>query len=246
MTAIRDIGGAPLPGGGQVRTGRLFRFSTALLQQDGTRPDLASFQLVQLIDLRSQGEDRSVLERAAVDQGVRYLNLPMEVARPADFASRMATWGDDPNAALTFLARTYRQIVDEHAATLAAAIRILAASGPAAFGCTGGKDRTGVLTALVHSLLGVPEDLILNHYAESAPSPGALLRAASQWSGMDLARLGAQAQLFSAPVETLAQALRHIDDGYGGVEPYLRDAGLEAQDLIDLRGALIQHHQFRY
>ncbi len=56
-------------------------------------------------------------------------------------------------------ANPYVYIVDEFGPSIAATFKLLAVDGalPAVFHCMSGKDRTGIVTALMLDLLGVPE-----------------------------------------------------------------------------------------
>ena len=62
-------------------------------------------------------------------------------------------------------------------AVLTEAIEVLAAPGalPAVIHCSAGKDRTGVLSALILAFLGVPDETIVEDYALSAAAMGRLL-----------------------------------------------------------------------
>ena len=68
-----------------------------------------------------------------------------------------------------FLTQRYREMLDVGADAIAAALRVLAdpRSYPAAFHCAAGKDRTGVLAALVLGVVGVPDDTIAVDYGLS-------------------------------------------------------------------------------
>lgn len=64
----------------------------------------------------------------------------------------------------------YRRIVDHRGVHLTGAVRALAAPGalPAVVHCSAGRDRTGLVAALVLSVVGVPYDEIAEDYARTA------------------------------------------------------------------------------
>src|SRR5436309_6252589 len=68
------------------------------------------------------------------------------------------------------LVDTYRLILDQRQEQLRQALATLAAPGglPAVVHCTAGKDRTGLIVALVLGLAGVPTTTIVEDYALSA------------------------------------------------------------------------------
>ena len=78
------------------------------------------------------------------------------------------------------LGSLYIQMLDVGAPALSESLRVLAdpAQVPAVFHCAAGKDRTGVLAAIVLSLLGVDEETIVGDYALTAAAMAAAGRAA--------------------------------------------------------------------
>ena len=64
----------------------------------------------------------------------------------------------------------YRSIVDDFGPQIAGTISALEDELPAGHGCAAGKDRTGIVTAFLHVLLGVPEEEAARRYVNGAPS----------------------------------------------------------------------------
>ena len=119
-------------------------------------------------------------------------------------------------------------MLDEFPAALVGAVTAVATAQPAAFGCAAGKDRTGLLTALVQDLLGVDRATILAGYVNHAPDPDRLLAALGtwwDWEEGDLNKPGLGA-ILSAVEEVMAGALEYLDDHHGGSLRYLEAAGL--------------------
>jgi protein-tyrosine phosphatase len=106
--------------------------------------------------------------------------------------------------------------------------------------CTAGKDRTGVSSALLLLLLGVPREWVIEDYALTAHYTGARIRAAERFfreRGVDPARVSA---LMGSEPATLAAALDHLEAAHGGAERWARErAGLDAAELAALREALL-------
>ena len=67
------------------------------------------------------------------------------------------------------LGAQYKEMLEDAGGQILGALEVLAAPDalPAVFHCTAGKDRTGVLSAIVLSLLGVPEETVVADYALS-------------------------------------------------------------------------------
>ena len=100
---------------------------------------------------------------------------------------------------------------------------------PLVFHCFAGKDRTGILTALVLGLLGVADDDIAADYALSAAAMHHLLawlRAQYQEAATELERLeSSAAAIVAAEPETMAAFLRQFRAVYGSFEAYAASVG---------------------
>ena len=95
----------------------------------------------------------------------------------------------------------YEQMLRHGAPALSTAIDTLAADGalPAVVHCSAGKDRTGVLSALVLAFLGVPDETIVEDYALSSAAMERLLE-----------RLKAEYPEAADEVERYAPAILHV------------------------------------
>lgn len=236
---IADAGGLPVADGGRVREGRLLRISGALLA-DADLPRLERLGVRLLVDLRGGSESRSVLEEWAARSGVRYVWLPIDVAGGGDLVRAVGAASDARDAAARLLA-LYRRILDRHGAELAQAIEAIASGTPAAFGCAAGKDRTGLVTALLHVLLGVPDDDVVRSYAASPPPPERLRAVLRDHfgAGDELLAMPGLDVLLGAEEATMRAALAHVRAAYGGVTAYLAAHGLSDDAVARLRRDLV-------
>jgi protein tyrosine/serine phosphatase len=103
--------------------------------------------------------------------------------------------------------------------------------------CHAGKDRTGIVVALLLRLAGVPIDEIAADYALS----GERLRPrherwfASAESEEERARIE---RIAATPLKSMQAVLEALDEQYGGVERYLLDGGLSPETLEAARARL--------
>jgi protein tyrosine/serine phosphatase len=160
---FRDLGGYPTTDGRSIRWRTLFRADGLSRLDADDCAQLAELGLATVIDLRTVGEveQRGRFPEDAFE--VEYHHLPLtDVLPPQEDLERY----DEP----AFVTSRYRQLVTEGSSSLAQAVRVLADPGalPAVFHCSAGKDRTGVLAALVLGFLGVPRQVIVDDYALSA------------------------------------------------------------------------------
>jgi hypothetical protein len=158
-------------------------------------------------------------------------------------AYRSVPWVDvdrepqvDP-AAQGDLAHLYRGSLDRNVRPVAAAVRAFldAPPGGVVVHCAAGKDRTGMLVALLLEATGVPREAVVSDYAVSAEHLGT----ANILERLDEdTRRQAEAFSWSHP-ESLRSALEHLDAVCGGAPAYLHDAcGLSAAELRAVRHRL--------
>ena len=112
---------------------------------------------------------------------------------------------------------------------------------PAVFHCHAGKDRTGVVAALLLEALGVDRPVILDDYELTARYR---LRSQQESTYERLLQFGlspeAAAGVLTTPRRAMEEALGHLDAEYSGVEEYLTGpAGMRKDDLEALRARLL-------
>jgi protein-tyrosine phosphatase len=221
---LRDVGGYPVDSGGWVRWRTLFR-SDALHQLDPAGvAAVTGLGLRTVIDLRTQPEVD--LGPSPVSGRVTHISL-----LPGDLQS--------PPLDLEAL---YRYFVDECGEQIAAAVAELCGDDamPALVHCTAGKDRTGVVVALVLAVLGVPDEIIAADYALSAayldPARTPVIGQLRAGTGLADELISA---LLSSPPQLILGVLDTIRERAGSVDGYLRGHGLTDAALGRLQAALI-------
>lgn len=237
---VSDIGGHPLEDGGWFRRGLVFRISGGMVGE-AELAHLDAIGLRMLIDLRGADENRRVLEEWAQSRGARYELQPISFGNPGELAAAMAEHGHTEAHGRAFLQDIYRRILDDFSAPLVGAVTAIASEQPVGFGCAAGKDRTGLLAALLQDLLGVERSAIIAGYVSQAPDPDRLLEAIGtwwDWEEGDLTKPGLGA-IVAAVEEVMVEALDYLDDRYGGARRYFESAGLPAETMDTLRRSLV-------
>ena len=108
------------------------------------------------------------------------------------------------------------------------------------FHCAKGKDRTGIVAALVESVCGVPRSEIVAGYAASgallggddAPEVADQSRPANEGGGVDWGRFR------GSPAAAIEAALDWIDKNHGSPAAYLETCGVDAARQKQLRDAV--------
>lgn len=236
---LRDIGGLPTADGRRIRRGVLFRSEAPVaLTQDGAAA-LGALGLGTTIDLRSEAS--SEFTTTNVPDSVRRACFVLEP--PGDAAGRslpdMVMSGDLLDYTADELAALYLGFIDERADGFGAIVEHLAdpANLPCLVHCHAGKDRTGLVIAIVLGIAGVGRAEIVADYEASThyrayrrgEVEDALISHGTSWERVR--------PLFTAPGEVLEATLDHM----GPAWDYLRDrAGVAVPTLTRLRELLLE------
>jgi protein-tyrosine phosphatase len=210
----RDVGGYPTASGSAVRWRTLLRTAKLSHLSDADRSYLA-----EEIGLRTVIDLRMAVEVAEEPDALDGLDVAWHNFQPliAD-----GPW-------IEGMADLYRYTIDERGGEYAGAVRELARPGalPALVHCTAGKDRTGLLIALVLTVLGVEESVIVEDYMRSNVE-----------LGLGDADVNSAAYTTIVP-EYLTATLAHVRERFGDAAGFFRAHGIAEEELDALRGALL-------
>eukprot|EP01133_Synstelium_polycarpum_P007220 gene7220-8384_t len=107
---------------------------------------------------------------------------------------------------------------------------------PIMYFCSLGKDRTGMVTALFLSCLGVPRDLIVEDYSKSEGNIAPFIDQIKRY----FTRVGLSKDEFvRSPKEVMAGLLSWVDETYGSVPNYLEVIGFSKQEQEEMKANLI-------
>ena len=231
---VRDLGGLPTVDGRRVRPGHVFR-ADGVQRLAGEDLDRArALRLTTVVDLRTEGEiqrgGRFPVEHYPVD----WHHLPI--------IDRM--WSDDDlvatSGAVDFLRDRYVEMLESGAASLARIVELVAAGPPALFHCAAGKDRTGVVAAVLLGLVGVPHDEIAADYHATAGAMAAFVDwlTTTHPEAMD-AMTSQPPEYLEAPMEAMEGFLQHVDERYGSVLGLADELGVHDDTITALRDTLL-------
>jgi protein-tyrosine phosphatase len=162
---FRDLGGYRTGDGHRLGWRQLFRADGLHRMTVDDDARLLQLGLATAVDLRTVDEAEHRGRFPADRVPVHYVHLPLMDILPA--TEELPSWRE-----ASYVAARYSYMVSEAAPALTRAIQVLAAPDalPAVFHCSAGKDRTGVLSALILGFLGVPDETIVEDYALSGPA----------------------------------------------------------------------------
>ncbi|GHJ45115.1 phosphotyrosine protein phosphatase [Catellatospora sp. TT07R-123] len=227
---FRDAGGVPTADGAAVRPGLLYRSDALCDLAEADREAYAALGIRTVVDLRKQVElDR--YGRAPEWACERWHNVPLNnpMWRHEDYSPA--------DGVAAFLVERYHEAARHAADDIVRAVRILAdpGCGPAVVHCWGGRDRTGVVIALVLALCGVADADIAADYHRTEQGTARFLA----WR--DEHRPGKpplEPYLAGTPAEAMLTFLTQLRGHHGSIEAYLLGAGLPEADLAALRARL--------
>lgn len=230
---FRDLGGIRTASGRVVRKGRLFRSDTP---QALTQADLAwltgTVGLAGVVDLRlaeeATAEGRGLLELAA---GVAYVNVPMQMAsldgiEPADVLDALYMACLAPGSGLPRAVEYVAGFIE----------------GPTLFHCAAGKDRTGLLAAVILAAVGVAEDAIVADYLLSGGNMPRMLERFATWPRYRDHLQAMPPQVYAVEEAPIRRFLQEIDVRHGGVRGWALENGIRKEVLARLERELVTDH----
>lgn len=231
---LRDLGGRETADGGTVRRGLVFRSEAVLDPTGGDADALAAMGIVLVCDLRSDGERERAPNVFWEARGVERASFDLLAAIP-DAAGPWRILAEQPDAAGADAAMrsVYAAMPSSALGHVGSLLRRLADGGlPALIHCTAGKDRTGFVSAVLLSMLGVAWAGVVADYLDSRGRR--TVAAADATRAMVLERAGRELEpsaleaMMGVERSYLEAAFGVIASDFGGLDAYLDRAGADA------------------
>lgn len=192
--------------------------------------------LSDIVDLRSSGELAVEGRGPLARESIRFHHTPL-------FDGDMKAVGPESAMAVhtMTLGERYVGLLEMARDPIARAVRVLAsARGGAVYHCAAGKDRTGIISAVLLGALGVPDDLIVADYALSGERIDAIIDRVMSMKGYEEALRSMPEDTLHAKPESMQAVVAHVDSRHGSMSDYLRSAGVEDRVLDQLRSKCLE------
>ena len=227
----RDLGGYKTQNGQETRWGAVVRTDNLAPLTEAGQQALRAYGVRTIVDLRLPTElvEHPNPFASPGDHGITYNNISL--VNPATKSQET----------FTTLANDYKHILDDFSPAIVQIMTTIAEAprGGVLVHCMGGKDRTGIVSALLLDLAGVSRETIGADYALTAeylrPQEEEWLENGPndrEWRERELA-------LHKPTSDVMQEVLVHLDDRYGGAKQYLLSAGVTQENLQELRKRLL-------
>src|SRR5215208_1553234 len=215
---VRDLGGYSTKHNRQTRWRAFVRADNLARLSTAGKTALIAYGVKTIIDLRSEYEldmDPPAFPSLHGQDGFpQYISLSI-----LDESDKVGIEIINQTPALTEM---YAVIIDRYPENIARVMKAFAkaTNGTILFHCHSGRDRTGIIAAMLLALAGVDDSTIAKDYMVSSVYIQPTF----------------EKPLFEQP-EIMLQFLAYLDTQYGGTRAYLLDSGVSEPDL-----ACIQDH----
>lgn len=232
---VRDLGGHTTEEGGETKYGRIVRADSVRRLTDAGWEALVAYGVRTVIDLRTD-------EELAADPPAE---LPVDVVHvatleeDADVFAQADKASNDAVSSAMATRDVYLIFLERFQANFARAVAEIARApeGGVVVHCAGGKDRTGLVTALLLRLAGVDAETVAADYAlsEERLRPRHDLWLAEAATEAERERIR---RIAVTPPDAMTEVLEELERRYGSIEGYLQAGGLSDEDLARVRSRL--------
>lgn len=225
----RELGGMPLSNGSTFKYYVAVRSDSPSDLTKEQAQKVKDYGVTQVIDLRSEAEVANYGNCFIDFPGVTFRNIPLFLGNPDA--------NDDPT--MNFL-RThklgdfYTLIMEQLGTRVCEAIRYIRNNeGTTLFHCAHGKDRTGVISAILYLLAGAERENIIRNYAISYEYMRPIL------DPLIVNREDSLKHTLRSDAENMVIFLNYIDTSYNGsIENFLLKNGLTEKEISDLKSKI--------
>ena len=232
---VRDLGGYPIRAGGSTQWKTFLRADSMHRLTSKDRDTLVQYGVRTVVDLRTTQEIEFQPNVFAGESEIQYVHHNLI--------------GDDSPTERNYVSTgitadririSYTYWLDNRQTAFRQVLTLLAESSarPVIYHCAGGKDRTGVISALLLDIAGVDRETIAEDYSLTARYLMQRNLDGHGFPGQKVVTTWQQYQAEYCPPDGIIKTLKHLDDNYGGVPQYMQAIGLSVEQITSLSNAL--------
>lgn len=229
---LRDVGGWNALGGKKVKTGQVFRSDN---YGNATEADIDQvvnhLGVKHVIDLR-RAEEWEESDRFPEIDGVTFHHFELLHVKWENIGLRVNGLSDEAEL-VEFLRHRYTGMMEAGYLSVRDTLEVIASGEPVVFHCMAGKDRTGIIAAVLLSILGVDDEDIAADYALTSFG-SARWRA---WRDEHYGKPEVEGGL-GTPAEAMLQTIAEMNARFGSMERYAAATGFKGAE--ELRAQLLE------
>ncbi len=232
---IRDLGGFPTRGGQTTVHGRFLRSDAPVRLNSDEVAHLRDLPVKQIIDLRSPSEIDQTPYPLADLPDLAYSNIALLGRNLDSHMNQLERLFYSEQLRRPELVDLYLYMIDYEQEKIGRVMHTLAMThcGARLFHCSHGKDRTGLISALLLLLADVPRAHIVSDYAISE-------KRLQPWFDLNADRIPESHQRFlMTPAHYMEKTLDHLVHKHGTVSRYLEACQVTAAVQDQLKALLL-------
>ena len=238
---FRDIGGVPTMGSGIIRQGVIFRSANTdnISREDISR--LRELNIRTIVDLRAQQEIKRHRKTIA---NTNTLSLPLDFQKTTRERIKPYLFKKGSEKILSDISnQLYQDILDASAPAFRQVIELLVSGegSPILIHCFAGKDRTGIMVALILLALGADRQFIVDDFMKSNDALLPYFR--KRLMIRKIITFGyfpsdVMLNVITVKQRNIDSIIDRVNNHYGGIEGYLSSTGFDISKLKELREKL--------
>ena len=242
---FRDYGGYAVDDRLLAR-GRLYRAAHQARATDTDVARLAALKLAAVVDLRRPSERRAQPSRRPPGWAGTLIESGHDDGGEAPHLTFLKTADLTEASGRAFMTETYRRLPFEaaHVDLFGRYFRLLGeAEGAVLIHCAAGKDRTGLLAALTHSLLGVAQDDLMADYLETNRAVN--LEGRAEEMARRLTAMTGRTASHGAVVAFLGVEAAYLNEAYRAIAAHSGSVGGYLQHVLGVDAPLAERIRAR-
>ncbi|KAI6127421.1 protein-tyrosine phosphatase-like protein [Pisolithus croceorrhizus] len=252
VSNVRDLGSYPTTMSNVItKPGYMFRAAeVSNITKEGVEK-MRALRITTVFDLRSDPEMKKYSTPIPTIEEVHIIRTPVfknEDYSPESMAKKFELYARGTTEAFIQL---YSQILDHGGKAFGTILRHVRdkPNSPFLFHCTAGKDRTGVMAAILLKLASVDDHYICHDYSLTRvgrePDREKVIKRLST-EPLFAANTDAALRMLTSRYSTMAAFLELLERVYGGVEGYIKKyCGLTEEDISRIRTNLVMSPRSR-
>ncbi|KAI6152371.1 protein-tyrosine phosphatase-like protein [Pisolithus tinctorius] len=246
VSNVRDLGSYPTTmSNGMTKPGYAFRAAEVSNVTAEGAEQMRALRITTVFDLRSDPEMKKYSTPIPTIEGIHIVRTPVfrnEDYSPDSMAKKFELYASGTTEAFMQL---YTQILEHGGTAFGTILRHVRdkPNSPFLFHCTAGKDRTGIMAAILLKLASVEDHYICHDYSLTRigrePDREKVIRRLST-EPLFATNTDAALRMLTSRYSTMSAFLELLERVYGGVEEYVKKyCGLTEEDISRIRTTLI-------